>query len=120
MSGHNAAKDLVNAGYDIDSPIHNGTIASPAIQGGVVSLVTGATQQDVSLAAPERAGLEIVICLQTDGGGNAVVTAASAVNASGNTVMTFDNAGDTISLKAVRVGSSVAYRVVGNDGVALS
>ncbi len=118
MSGHNAAKDLVNAGYDILDGGNASAIASPAIQGGVVALVTAGAETR-TLANPERAGLVITLCLQTDGG-DCVVTAASAINQAGNTVMTLADAGDEITLKSIRSGSSFVYRVVSNDGVALS
>ena len=118
MSGHNAANDLVKAGYDIADPGDQGTIGSPVIQGGVVSLVTAAAETRV-LANPERAGLVITLGLQTDGG-DAVVTAASAVNQTGNNTLTLADAGDEITLKSIRSGSSFVYRVASKDGVALS
>lgn len=118
MSGHNAAKELTQADYDIADPGHQGTIESPSIQGGVVSLVT-ADAETRSLANPARAGLVITLALQTDGG-DCVVTAASAVNQAGNNTLTLADAGDEVALKSIRVGSSFAYRVASNDGVALS
>jgi hypothetical protein len=63
--------------------------------------------------------LVITLCFQTDGG-DCVVTAASAVNQAGNNTLTLADAGDEITLKSIRSGSSFVYRVASNDGVALS
>ena len=64
-------------------------------------------------------GQEVTLCFKTDGG-DRVVTAATGINQTGNTVMTFADAGDMIALRAIQSGSNVVWRVMANDGVALS
>jgi len=49
-----------------------------------------------------------------------VVTAASGVNQTGNNTLTFADAGDEILLVAIENSAALAWRVVSNDGVALS
>lgn len=71
------------------------------------------------LLDPVCEGIELTLAMADDGG-NCVVTADSAINASSNTIMTFADEGDVIVLKSVRIGNDPKWRVVGNDGVALS
>ncbi len=87
---------------------------------GVCGLVTGATGQTRTLAAPTVAGQQLALALKTDGGGDCVVTAAAAVNQAGNNTLTFSDAGEVILLAAVPVGAALVWRVQANDGVALS
>jgi len=86
---------------------------------GIVELVTAGAETR-TLGNPTKSGIELSLTMKTDGG-DCVVTAATAINAAGNTIMTFNDAGDTIVLLSIPNGNS-AYRwkVVGNDGVALS
>ena len=52
--------------------------------------------------------------------GNIVVTASQAINQTGNTIMTFGAAADMIILEGMQLGGALRWRVVSNDGVALS
>jgi hypothetical protein len=92
--------------------------AVPAVASGTCAIVTEGAETR-TLAIPTFLGQQICLCFQTDGG-NAVVTVASAVNQTGNNTLTFADAGDEITLKAVQNGAALAWRVVSNDGVALS
>ena len=88
---------------------------------GSISLKTGASGETNTLADPPRAGIWLDITIYSHGGGDRVITAASAINQTGNTIMTFGVARDTISLKSIRVSATAfAWQVVANDGVALS
>lgn len=91
----------------------------PVAKDSYVELVTAGAETR-TLSDPDFAGQKLVVTMYTDGG-DAVVTADSAVNVTGNNTLTFADVQDTISLVGVRDGAS-AYRwsVVGNDGVALS
>ena len=74
-----------------------------------------------TLAAPSFAGQVVSFGFNSRAGtGTRAITAASAINATGNTVMTFNATTDTIILYAVTVAGTVAWRVLMNDGVALS
>lgn len=85
---------------------------------GVCSVVTAGAETR-TLAIPAFIGQTITICLKTDGG-DAVVTTASAVNQTGNNTLTMADAGDEITLKAIENGAALAWRIVSNDGVALT
>lgn len=85
---------------------------------GVCALTTAAAETR-TLADPAKVGDILTITLDVDGG-NCVVTAASAINQTGNNTITMGDAGDTLSLIATRVGGSSVWRVLVNDGNALS
>lgn len=72
-----------------------------------------------TIAVPAIDGITLSVTLAVDGG-DVAITVASAINQTGNTVITMGDAGDTIVLTAVRVGAARAWRVVVNDGTALS
>jgi hypothetical protein len=61
--------------------------------------------------------------LLTDGGGDAVVTAANGLNVAGNTVATFNDASDILSLVSVSTGvvlTPYRWQILVNTGVSLS
>lgn len=74
-----------------------------------------------TLAAPSFQGQKLHLVAATVGaGGSRAVTVASAVNQTGNTIMTFAQANDWILLEGIRIGASLFWRIAANDGVALS
>ena len=93
--------------------------AIPVTEGwGVCSLVTAGAETR-TLADPQRVGARISFGFKTDGG-NCVITSASPVNQTGNNTLTFADAGDHLVLEAIEDGSDIEWRIVANDGVALS
>jgi len=110
--------DSLNAGLAnaIADPGDAGAIA--VTRSGTCPLVTAGAETR-TLAVPTFAGQQISLGLKTDGG-DCVVTAASGVNVTGNNTLTFSDAGEHILLAAIEVGAALAWRVVCNDGVALS
>ena len=92
--------------------------AIPVTKSGTCPLVTEAAEAR-SLAIPSFLGQEIVLVLDTDGG-DCTVTSSQAVNAAGNTVLTFNDAGDFVVLKAVTIGGALRWRIAENVGVTLS
>jgi hypothetical protein len=92
--------------------------AIAVINTGHVPLVTtGAETRTVADA--RAAGLTLDLYFKTDGG-DCVVTTASPCNQAGNNTLTFADAGDHIRLQSIEDGSDFEWRVVANDGVALS
>lgn len=97
--------------------------------GGVIGPSTDATVRLVStqgagetrtLLDPRYEGQALDLFFETDGG-EVVITADSAVNQTGNTILTFADGGDHLRLVGARDGSGgAAWRVFANDGVALS
>ena len=91
-------------------------IADPGASGAIPVTAGSETR---TIAIPQRVGQRISFGFKTDGG-NCAITAASAVNQTGNTVMTFADAGDHLVLEAIENGAALAWRIVANDGAALS
>lgn len=110
FSGSNETQKVATSAVD--------AAAIPVSSQGTVRLTTAGAETR-TLAAPTWAGQTLSIYFQTDGG-DCVVTAAAAINQAGNTVMTFADAGDCITLVGVHNGSVYVWRVLANDGVALS
>lgn len=90
--------------------------AIPVTGSGYVAIVTVAAETR-TLADPTFAGQILVLSLKTDGG-DCVLTAASPINQQGDTVFTFNDAGDALILVAVEDGGSIEWRIAGIDGVA--
>lgn len=120
MSGHRIAFDLHKGAYELSDPGDGAKIA--VSQWCHIALTTGASGETNTLEDPTKAGQRIALTLLTDGGGDRVITADSAINQTGNTIMTFGAAADSIILESFMVGASGTYkwRVIYNDGVALS
>ncbi|MFH1984128.1 MAG: hypothetical protein ABIL58_19995 [Pseudomonadota bacterium] len=94
--------------------------AIPVTRSGQVPITTGGSGETRTLAIPALAGITLAISIDVDGGGDAVITAAAAVNQTGNNTITMGDAGDTIVLTAVQVAGALVWRVLVNDGCALS
>lgn len=117
MSAHNHLQEAFIAEYELVPSVASGSIVpdrSPAVE-----TIKTAAAETRSLPRPLSVGQELTIIMSVDGG-DCVITAVGAINAAGNTIMTFDAAGDMIRLVAMPIGAALHWRVVGNDGVALS
>lgn len=106
-------EDLTNV---IADPGNAGTI--PITDSGTCQIVTTGAETR-TLAAPTDVGQVLCLTMKTDGG-NCVVTASAAINATGNNTLTFADVTDTILLVGAISGANKVWRVMGNDGVALS
>lgn len=93
-------------------------LAIPVTESGYCPLVTAGAETR-TLAAPLFPGQVLTLGFKTDGG-NCVVTASAGVNQTGNNTLTFADAGDHLKLEAIESGSSLVWRIVANDGVALT
>lgn len=109
MSKRNLPIKHAQAAWTIPDPGDEGTIAPT--KSGVCNLVTGGAETRV-LSDPFEYGQEILLAFKTDAG-DCVVTAASAINVTGNTIMTFSVQGDAVLLKAVDIGGSLVWRAFG-------
>jgi len=92
--------------------------AIPVTASGSVPLVTGGAETR-TLADASYPGQILNLYLKTDGG-DCVVTSASPINQTGNNTMTFADVGDQLVLMAVEDGADIEWRVLANDGVALT
>lgn len=94
-------------------------VAIPVTRSGTVAITTAAAETN-TLAIPTFVGQRLALICDTYAVGDRVITASQAINQAGNTIMTFGAAGDMIVLQAMTVGGALRWRVVSNDGVALS
>ena len=92
--------------------------AIPVARSGNVAL-TSAGAETRTLAIPAAQGIELVVSCDVYVG-DIVITAASAVNQTGDTVITLGSAGVTIAFKAVQVASALVWRIAMNDGATLA
>lgn len=98
-----------------------GTAAAiPVTHSGTIMLTIGAGAETNTLAVPTFVGQKLIITVGAISGGTRAITSASAINVAGNTIMTFNEVRDNIELRAVKVGSSLAWEVGFNAAVALS
>jgi hypothetical protein len=92
--------------------------AIPVVQSGFCML-TSAGAETRTLAIPTWAGQMLDICCDTYVG-DIAITVASAFDVAGNTVITLGNAGDSIKLVGATIGGTLAWRVLANNGCALT
>lgn len=104
---HRVHYDLYRAPKHMADPGNAGRITvSEDLQ--ICEMTTGGSGETRTLANPTKAGIRFVLRLLTDGGGDAVVTASNGLNVTGNTVATFADASDMLSL--VSVSHTTGYR----------
>lgn len=121
MTAHRVGQDLYEAAEDylqILDPGDGEAIYPGSRSLGFVSLKTSGAETR-TLPDPDRMNVRLTLAFEDDGG-DCVVTAATAINANGDNIMTFAEESDVIDLISVKKGSAYVWRVVGNDGVALS
>jgi hypothetical protein len=94
--------------------------AIPVLRSGNCALTTGAAGETRTIADPGTVGLTLSVSHDVDGGGDAVITVATAFNQTGNNTITMADAGDTVVLTSVQVAGSPVWRLVVNDGAALT
>lgn len=117
MSGHRLPDDLSQADWTLVDPGNAGVIV-PSKNFAVMPLVSaGAETRTLPNAAIP--GLVLTLCCKTFVG-NIVITAASSINTTGNTIITISAAGQAIELQSVDIGGTFQWRVTANMGTALS
>jgi hypothetical protein len=94
------------------------TAVNTYAQSGYVPIVTAGFETR-TLAIPTFVGQELLLFIKTDGG-TCVITVASAINQTGNNTITMAEVNDSIRLHAIDNNGTLAWRVVCNDGAALS
>ena len=85
----------------------------------VCNMTSAGAGETRTLPDPFACGQSCALTVDTDGGSLAI-TAASAINKDGNTVMTFAHLRDSCFLQAVTQAGALRWQIVGNDDVALS
>lgn len=102
--------------FKILDPGNGGTI--PPKFSGSCPLVSAGAETRV-LGAPKFLGQRMNLHMKTDGG-DIVLTCATGVNQTGNNTLTFNDAGDVVTLEAIYVATALRWRIVVNDGVTAS
>lgn len=92
--------------------------AIPVTRSGNVAITTAGAETR-TLAIPTFAGQRLTISEDVYVG-DCVITVAAAFNQTGNNTITLNSAGDTVDLVGVQVASALVWRLVVNDGAALS
>ena len=103
------------AGWNIADPGNAGAI--PVTRNGVCNLTSDGAETR-TLSTPSFQGQRLDICMDTDGG-DIVLTVNAAFNQSGNTTITFNDAGDHVELVACTIGGTRRWRLVVNNGCTL-
>lgn len=112
-----AILDLVQSTQNtITDPGASGAI--PVTKSGVCAITTAGAETR-TLAIPGHIGQIIMLMIDTDGG-SCVVTVAAAINQAGNNTITINDVNDSITLIAGSIGGALRWRVLANDGAALS
>jgi len=95
--------------------------AVPVTASAVIPITTGAGGETGTVAIPPSLGLRLIFCFDVDGGGDRVITFASAINVAGNTIATFATARQVLIVEAIQLAGVLAWEVTVNNGsVALS
>ena len=118
MSAHNVLQEMHIASFEVADP-GDGEAISVDRWNMIVPLTIAASGEETNtLAAPARAGQTLhIIAITVGGSGYRWITAASAINAAGKTIMKFDAVDERVKLEAVPVGSGVnEWRVVDYEG----
>lgn len=117
MSIHNVLDEMALAKWLLPDPGDAGAIR-PA-RSAMVNLTTVGGAQTRTLPNPVKEGMLLVLVFTVDGG-DCVVTAATALNKAGNTILTFDDARDTVVLMSVPAPSGYRWQIIGSDDVTAS
>ena len=102
----------VGAGIGND-PGSAGTI-TPMMWGQVFPIVTEGVETR-TLAQPNRAGVQVVVILDADGG-NLTLTVTGGYNQGGDTTVVFDTAGDMAIFTSVKVGATYRWELTYQAG----
>lgn len=107
-----AARATLLLGDTITDPGDAGAIA--VTKSGTCNLTTGGAGETRTLAVPTFNGQRIALNLDVDGGGDCVITVASAYNQDGDTTITLNDAGDCVELVAVKIAGAFRWRESSN------
>ena len=122
MTSHRVLQDIAKSmELALLDPGNAGTISVDR-SFGVCSVVTAASETR-KVGSPQRTGIIVTICLNTDGGDLAITSAGGEILNSGSgteTTATMADAGDVLTLISVDKGSNVVWAILANHGATLS
>lgn len=119
MSTHQLPIQLHSAPFETLDPGSGAAIRVDRWNQVVPLTIAASTSETNTLAAPLKAGQRVTIFAASVGSsGSRAVTVASAYDAAGGTVLTFDAVDERVVLESIPVGSGVfEWRVVDFEGV---
>jgi len=122
MSAHRLPSDLAMAPYEEADPGTGEAIAVDRWNLQIPLTIAAAASETNTLATPTRPGQRLtLVAASVGGGGTRAITAASAINQTGNTIMTFNAERDMLILESIPTGSGTyRWQVMFNESVALS
>lgn len=89
---------------------------NPATSGAIALVIADAAETN-TLAVPQFVGQELTIAVKSRAGsGSRAITVASAFNITGNTILTFDAAGEYAVLRAYELGAVLAWKLGSYEG----
>jgi len=94
--------------------------AIPVTRGGNCALTITAGADTRTLAIPTYIGQEMMLIVETDGGGTTAITVANQFNVATNTVITFDTVNEYALLKGFEQSGGLVWKLIANDGGALT
>jgi len=115
MSGHNTPYHMYQGPLLMDDPGDGGGIAIDRY-GAVVPMVSGSSDETRTLARPTKAGILATFVLDTDDGGDITLTITGGYNAEEDTDIIFADAGDFVTLRSIKIGSSCYWRLPPRSG----
>lgn len=96
-------------------------VAIGVTRSATVDMTIGSAGAETNtLAIPTFVGQRLILNAAVVGTGTRAITAAQAINQTGNTIMTFAAVRDCCELVAIKVGTALRWSVAMNDGAALS
>jgi len=118
MSAHRLPHDLFMAPYERADPGDGVAITVDRWNTQIPLTIAASTAETNTLATPTRPGQRLVIVAGAVGaGGSREITAAAAVNQTGNTVMTFDAVREALILESIPTGSGTyRWQIMLNEG----
>ena len=117
MSGHNVLQDVANGQHLQLDPGAGGTITVKHT--AFIPLVSAGAEAR-ALSDPDSLGQDLTLRMITDGG-DITLTADTAFNQAGNTILTFGDVGDTAFLRSVQLsGGAYRWQVIALDGITAS
>lgn len=110
---HRVHSDLFRVPKSMADPGDGGTIrVTEDLQ---ICEMVSAGAETRTLADPTKQGIRFTLRLLTDGG-DVVVTAANGLNATGNTIATFEDESDMLLLISVKTSTGFRWDIVHNIG----
>jgi hypothetical protein len=113
MDPHRIHRDLYESDHTLTDPGNGGTIR---VTGDLmICEMVSVAAETRTLAAPTKSGIRFVLRLMTDGG-DIVVTIANGLDSAGETIATFNDASDMLSMISAETTTAGTFRWERDDG----